>query len=55
MSFELLTDDSVELIHRGWEALPVPLSQGLSPPADRCQSELRHESTKHEPHLLGTR
>ena len=55
MSFEMLTDDSLEPIRHGWEALPVPLSQGLSRLAIRCHSESSHESSRPELHQLGTR
>ena len=55
MSSEVLIDRSLEPIRHGWEALPVPLSQGLSPLVNRCHSESCHESTKPEPHPLGAR
>ena len=30
MSFEVLTDERVGTIRRGWEALSIPLCQGIS-------------------------
>ena len=52
ISSEVLIDGSLEPIRHGWEALPVPLSQGLSPFVNRCHSDSCHESSKPEPRAL---